>query len=460
MSNINNEIIVKAMAFEKAILEILKKDNPSLIENYRGSNIIYNGIQRYYQYDAFVPNVPNLECFCRERVYAERIAIEIKAGNPSSGILRHFVAHAENSFDAIVFILATPRKEKLEKIVVSQKCRIYFVFKEDLVKNEEIANVLNNFDEYITREKNILIEDNYPLLRKTTENLSFAIGAGCSRNSHISDWNTLSEALGYELIYSIIDTKESKYKNKIIADELNSSIFKCFDKNSALDAIYSSFKTLPNMGERDYWFSIKSVLYMNYDSPIDAKQPLVDSIVSCIKRKKIDAIINYNFDSVIEQNIDQNYKSNSKEVQSSITNLIGCNIYHVHGYIPFDYDDKADVSNFVFTDKDYYDNMANLNTFSNEKQEEILKDKNVIFVGVSFTDSNMKEILRKRVSYGYTNTIFAFLKLPQFDIDGTNVKLMENKYKLIQQCYFNSLGVKILWVSDFDEIPKHINSIQ
>ena len=33
------------------------------------------------------------------------------------------------------------------------------------------------------------------------------MGAGCSRNSHISDWNTLSEALEYELLYSIVDTK-------------------------------------------------------------------------------------------------------------------------------------------------------------------------------------------------------------------------------------------------------------
>lgn len=29
----------------------------------------------------------------------------------------------------------------------------------------------------------------------------------------------------YELLYSIVDTKESEYKNKIIADKLNTSIF-------------------------------------------------------------------------------------------------------------------------------------------------------------------------------------------------------------------------------------------
>ena len=145
-------------------------------------------------------------------------------------ILRRFVSRAENNFDAIVFIIATKRKEILEKTVISEKCRIYFIFEEDLINSDEIKNVLYNFDEYITKDNNILIEDNYPLVQKRKSNLSFAIGAGCSRSSHISDWNTLSEALGYELLYSIVDTKESEYKNKIITDKLNTSIFSCMYK--------------------------------------------------------------------------------------------------------------------------------------------------------------------------------------------------------------------------------------
>ncbi len=455
----NNEKIIKAMAFEKAILEVLKKDNPKLIANYGDYNKFDNRFQAYQQYDAVISNMLNLQCLGKESIHAERIVVEIKAGHPPREILRRFVARSENNFDAIVFILATRKKEILEETVVSQKCKIYFIFEEDLIKNNEIRNVLYNFDEYITKDNNILIEDNYSLLQKTKRNLSFAMGAGCSKNSHISDWNTLSEALGYELLYSIVDTKESEYKNKIIADKLNASIFSCFDKNSALDAIYNSFMMLPTRGQRDYWMAIKRVLYMNYDSSNDAKQPLIDAIVSCIIRHKIDAIINYNFDSVVEQNINPTYKSNSKEVQNSIVQLNGCNIYHVHGYIPFDYDGKVDVANFIFTDKEYYDNMSNPISFSNTTQSTILNSKNVIFVGVSFTDSNMKEILRKRVSNGYSNIIFAFLKLPNFDFEGINKKLMENKYKLIQQCYFDSLGVKILWVDDFDEIPKQINLI-
>lgn len=41
----NNEKIIKAMAFEKAILEVLKKDSPKLIANYGGYNTLDNRFQ-------------------------------------------------------------------------------------------------------------------------------------------------------------------------------------------------------------------------------------------------------------------------------------------------------------------------------------------------------------------------------------------------------------------------------
>ena len=461
MNNGNNSKIIKALAFEKAVIKILKQDNPDMQENcyYSEDYIKQDKYIRQHQYDAVVKNKLVLRSFGKESIYAKRIVVEIKSARPPIDVLHSFVCKNESIFDAIVFILAIPKVKALETKIYSEKSKIYFIYEEDLVRNIEIRNVLYNLDEYISRENNILLTDNYSLLKNIKTDLSFAIGAGCSKKSNISDWNTLSEALGYELLYNIIDTKESVYKNKIIADVLNNNIFSCFDKNSALDAIYNSFIKLPSVGRRDYWLAIKRVLYMNYDSPNDAKQPLVDAIVSCIKRRKIDAILNYNFDSVFEQNINPQYKSGSKEIQNSFTHLIGCDIYHVHGYIPFDYDGKTDVNNFIFTDKEYYENMLNPNSFSNVKQEEIFFNKNVLFVGVSFTDSNMKEILRKRVSAGYKKSIFAFLKLPGFNFEGSNNQLMENKYKLIQECYFDTLGVKILWVHDFDEIPKRIDSI-
>lgn len=458
MYEVKKDYFVKSLAFEKAVLEVLKRDNPELLENYYEEEQI-NGIKRRYQYDAVISKMLNLRVFGQESIYANRIAIEIKYSFPSFERIRYFISCAENKFDTIVFIIAAKNRNGIYKVSDNTKCKIKFIFLEDLINCNEIRKLIENFDNYIVEENNIIIPDNYGILKKTKENIAFALGAGCSRESHISDWNTLCEALGYEMMYKIIDTKSSEYKNKIIADELNKRVFSCFDKNSALDAIYNSFISGNIRGQRDYWMSIKNVLYMNYESPIDAKQPLMNSIVKCIKRRNIEAVINYNFDSVLEQNFTFEYKSTPREIQSCITHVNNCKIYHVHGYIPFDYDGKVDINIFIFTDKEYYENMMNSNSFCNVEQTNILFQKNVIFVGVSFTDSNMKEILRKRMSFEHSNEIFAFLKLPNFDYDGINKKLIENQYKIIQQRYFDSLGVKILWVNDFSEIPARIDNL-
>lgn len=187
----------------------MKKENPQIQEGFGAYEEVEGIIRRYHQYDAVISNRLSLSCFKMEHIHANKIAIEIKAEQPPREILRRFIAHAEQNFDVIVFVIASRRREIFEKTLISEKCKIYFVFEEDLINNDEIKSVLYNFDEYIAKDNNIVIEDNYPFLWKTKDNLSFAMSAGCSRNSHISDWNTLSEALGYELLYSIVDTKES-----------------------------------------------------------------------------------------------------------------------------------------------------------------------------------------------------------------------------------------------------------
>ncbi|MDY4787816.1 MAG: SIR2 family protein [Bacilli bacterium] len=464
--NVVNSKLIKSLAFEKIVIEVIRLKNPHIQNNcyYAGGDInldkeieYFNRYGSRFQYDIIARNQLDLSAFGKEIIKAPKIVVEIKADRSPIDTLLRFVERAEKLFDVIVFIINTSPKEIYTK-VKSNRARIYFLYYEDLINDIIIREFLHSLDDYISKKDNLLISDNYSFLNdKIKKNLSFALGAGCSRKSKISDWNTLSESLGYELLYDIVDTKESAFKNKVITDALNNSIFSCYDKTSALDAIYNSYIKLPSIGRRDYWLAIKRVLYMNYDSPNDARQPLVDEIVKCISRNKISEIINYNFDSVIEQNINSSYKSKSNEIKNSTTNLNNCAIYHVHGYIPYDYDGKTDVNNFIFTDKEYYDNMMDENSFTNKTQTNIFLNRNVIFVGVSFTDSNMKEILRRRVARGEnSNLIFAFLKLPNFDFNGTNNQLMENKYKLIQQCYFDTLGVKILWVHNYDEIPNKI----
>lgn len=464
MSFSDNERIVKGIAFEKAIIEVLKSVNPKLVCDsilpfYSNEK---NDEKIRFRYDGYIVEKLNLSCFGMEDIYADRIIIEIKSGKIQKDTINEWYKRFERIFSdntaCFVLFLAGKKPEKLFDNY-NIKCRLIVIDYNKLTKNKIIKKVLNSFDEYIIEENNVIIDDHYPSLLNL-DNISFALGAGCSINSNISDWNSLSEALGFELLYNVVNIKDSAYKNMFITNELNKKIFGCYEKNSALDAIFQSYIDSPSVTQLDYFFAIKKVLYMAYDNPSDANTPLMTSINNCICRKRIKEVINYNFDSVLEQNYDNSYKSISYEIMNSQTMIGGCNVYHVHGYIPFDYDGKIDIANFVFTDKEYYENMIDRKNKCNSIQRDILTRNNVIFVGVSFTDANLKAILRERMEIPHFNDIYGFLKLPSFEGKGIEMKIMENKYKLIQQNYFKSLGVKILWVREFDEIPKVIDNIK
>lgn len=451
----DNSKIIKGFAFEKAVLEILKKKNEPVI--FDELNIIK---EQHNMYDTAFLNKLDLSDFGLQTIKAKTIVVEIKSGKVTKDYVESFLGRTSNLFDVVVFFFAcnTPKIIK-EQYQGNNRNNVYFIDHDKLIKNADLKALLSDFDEYIVKKDNLLIEDNYQVLKRNKGNLSFALGAGCSIASNISDWNTLSKALGYELLYSLADKNDVAFKNMLLTDELNRCIFSCYEKNSALDAIYTYFSDSHSVKKVDYWMAIKKVLYMSYNSPIDAKNNLITAIKNCIFRNNINEIINYNFDSVLEQNIKRDYKSKPSEIYNSVVNMMGCDIYHVHGYIPYDYSGKCDVQNFVFTDNEYYENMKDPESFCNSTQRDILKKYNTVFVGVSFTDQNMKEILRDRMKERSDTLLFGFLKLPSFSLAGTGKKLIKNKYKFIQQCYFDTLGVKIIWVDKFEDIPKMIDEI-
>ena len=82
----------------------MKKENPQIQEGFGTHEDVDGKIRRYHQYDAVISNRLNLSCFKMERFHANKIAIEIKAGQPPREILRRFIAHVEQNFDAIFLL--------------------------------------------------------------------------------------------------------------------------------------------------------------------------------------------------------------------------------------------------------------------------------------------------------------------------------------------------------------------
>lgn len=147
---------------KKAVIEILKLNNPRLEENYYERETI-GRIERNFQYDAVAFDVLNLTAFNRESIYARKIVIEVKYGLLSISKINYFLSRVENNFDVVVFIVACKKNETIIKKYKNYRCRIEFIFFDDLIKNAKLKTIIENVDDYIVKENNILISDNYPL---------------------------------------------------------------------------------------------------------------------------------------------------------------------------------------------------------------------------------------------------------------------------------------------------------
>lgn len=445
-----NDRLIKTIAFENIIKELIQSQNIDYYwDKYFDEKINYHR----GHFDCFLPfgmRIKELNINIKESV-----AVEIKY-NLTKGMIYNYISLAvENNIKTLVFFVLQNVRAEVFKFI-NHEIKILIFDKNKLYSVSPFTKMYDDFNEFILENDD---EDKYlNELRNSKSNLSFALGAGCSMDANISNWTILSKALGYELLYSILDNDESAYLNMMIAKTISESIFTSFDKTSALDAIQNLYETKETKFE--YYKSLQKVLYMSYDSPTDANTTLMKSICSCIRRNGVYELLTYNFDSVLEQAFNNKYVSNNSEVEKSITNMGNIEVYHVHGYIPYDYEGKTEVKNFVFTDKDYYENAKEENNFTNDTQKNLFNKYNVIFVGVSFTDGNLKEILRKRaISSDRVPQLYAFYKLPNFEKKGREQKIIETKYKLLQQSYFDTLGIKIIWIKDYKEIPNKIDLI-
>ena len=450
---------IKSLAFRRIIINLLKKAKDDIFIDEFDPKCKINSNKAYF-WDAFCYDSIDLYALgLSKTIHSEKIYFEIKYNLFNDSVYKSIIKDYETENAHFVFI--TSKKIKRTKTYEYSNFgeNVTIIDYDDLVKTKEAyAFLKHTFEKYLLDEQSK--EDYFRELLNLNGNFVFALGAGCSIDSNISDWKKLSEALGFDLLYTIIDDNTSSYNNFKISQKLNDEMFEKYDKNSALDAIYNSYVASPVRTLYDYYFKIKNVLYMSYDALNDPNKPLVTSIADCVKRHKMDEVLSYNFDSVLEQGFDNSYKSKSLEIKNSETIYKWCKVKHVHGYIPYDYNGKVLINHFVFTDKDYYYLMTNKTCWSNVAQEDILNNKNVVFVGFSFTDSNVKELLRVRNTIKHTNDIYGFLKLPNFpNLSGVEKKIAEEKYKLVNQTYFDSLGVKIIWAREYEDIPDMINKL-
>jgi len=214
----------------------------------------------------------------------------------------------------------------------------------------------NSRDEHINKLKDIYKKDDLVLF----------LGAGISNEADVPDWKTLVSDLFARMIdEKLIENRitMNEYEKQEIKNELKS----INEGSPLLQARYirtglgSSF--LKILSELVY----KNINDSNYGTSAQLKS--IAKLCSPIRRKLgIRAVVTYNFDDLIEKNLEMigiDFKSIFRDVDIASQEELG--IYHVHGFLPRDFNENEIISD-------------NLLVFSEERYHSFLKKDITLFI--------------------------------------------------------------------------------
>lgn len=272
--------------------------------------------------------------------------------------------------------------------------------------------------------------------------LTLMCGAGVSIGAGVPTWDLLLLRLLETMLNKISETKKHLLK-KPNADE--------FKKRYGATALIIGKYLKTNLGN-DFLPELRNALYA--DNPTTCRT--IEAIVNMARPqrdgKPLDSIITFNFDGLIEENLTKNaikHKSIYAEGLRNATNELP--IYHVHGYLPR----KGRVpqaSEIVFSEDAYHSQFIDPFSWSNLIQLNKLSQNTCMLIGLSLNDPNLRRLLdvanRKNPTRALNHYIIK--KTPSANVKNDTV---DELAFLLEEQDANELGLNVIWVDDFDEIP-------
>ena len=298
-------------------------------------------------------------------------------------------------------------------------------------------------------------------------NISLLLGAGVSCSAGLPNWETLLNSLYANLVNKI-------FNNATVNNDTIKAITNKFIEinNSSALAIARYLKAGLSSKDNDAVFisAVKNALYTSQRT----SSSLIESIRNlCIPKSsgaKVKSIITYNFDDLIEISLsgaELKYKTIYRDEEQYESHELP--IYHVHGFIPGN--GKLDRETpLIFSEEAYHKVYSEPYHWSNLVQLATLRENNCLMIGLSLSDPNLRRLLEIAAQKQSKNCRhFAFIRILKNDrINATdNVKIDEasvNKilqvHHIIQEKMMDSLGIKVIWVEDYNEIPVLLDKIR
>ena len=335
-----------------------------------------------------------------------------------------------------------------------------------LVINNVVSSSLKKSPSDWEKTRESLIESIKDVYRR--DDLVLFLGAGISKDEGVPNWNTLLSDLLVEMISKKLEENDIRMNNgekQAILEELSES------RNSLLIQSRYIKKGLEELFEK----SISEVLYRKVKKEIFNTDKLIHAIARlCLPRRGgvgIKSIVTYNFDDLLEKEFERmgiKYRSIYRETDIPSQEELG--IYHVHGFLPREPKNYEGLSEslLVFSEESYHKLLLDPYHWSNMIQLTYLRENTCLMFGMSITDPNLRRLLDVAARKIENPKHYAVLKkrsFPELSKSRKDIrKHVIRSFLAVDQDLigksFQELGLNILWIKDYSEIPQILETIR
>lgn len=278
--------------------------------------------------------------------------------------------------------------------------------------------------------------------------LTLVLGAGVSMGAGIPCWNDLLLLLLERMMKRIA---------KDHSLDLGSAKGAEFQKRYGASALIIGKYLKNNLG-KDFTAELRDALYATNPKTC----PLIDAIVSLSRPKRarspLDSIITFNFDALIEENLDAEKIRNRPIYTEAIKHKPSeLPVYHVHGYLPRKGRIPAN-ADVVFSEDAYHSQFLDPFSWSNLVQLTKLSQNTCLFIGLSLTDPNVRRLLdvSRRKNPNKVLSHYILKKAPSFT-EGPDA--VDDLGRFLEEQDANALGLNVIWIEAFHEIQRILDRI-
>lgn len=302
----------------------------------------------------------------------------------------------------------------------------------------------------------------------TKDDLVLFLGAGISKEAGIPDWDILLSDLLVKMIGNKLESNgihlNSEEQLKIV-----NTMKELREYSPLLRARY--IRTgLGDMFENE----VSKSIYGKFTDENKGSSLLLKTLVRlCSPRRNgmgVRAVVTYNFDDLLEVNLEGKsifFKPVYKETDSA--SLDELPIYHVHGFLPRSPERYSQLTEslLVFSEEGYHTLYNDPYSWQNIAQLNFLRENTCLMIGLSMTDPNLRRLLSIATRKYETPKHFVFMKRQSFnDLDnrskvtGEALETFTIVNQELQESFFKELGLYVIWVDKYDEIPEILDLIR